>query len=73
MVNGQMPSSYNNAAPTWSPDGSQIAFLSDRNGQWEIWTMNADGGNQQPLVTAEMLDGVTLQYDGMDERVLSWR
>jgi hypothetical protein len=35
--------------------------------------MNADGSNQHPLVTTEMLDGVTLQYNGMDERVLSWR
>jgi TolB protein len=73
MVNGQMPKSWNNAAPTWSPDGSQIAFLTDRTGQWEIWIMNADGSNQHPLVTTEMLDGVTLQYNGMDERVLSWR
>jgi dipeptidyl aminopeptidase/acylaminoacyl peptidase len=73
MLNGEMPSSYNNAAPTWSPDGSQIAFLTDRTGQWEIWTMNADGSNQQPLVTAEMLDGVTLQYNGMEERMLTWQ
>jgi dipeptidyl aminopeptidase/acylaminoacyl peptidase len=73
MVNGEMPQSWNNAAPTWSPDGSQIAFLTDRSGQWEIWTMNADGSNQQPLVTAEMLNGATLQYYGMEERALSWR
>jgi len=82
MVNGQMPSSYNNAAPAWSPDGSQIVFLTDRSGQWEIWVMpapgaqaqvDADGGNQQPLVTTEMLDGLSLQYDGMEERMFSWR
>ncbi|GAB4550608.1 MAG: hypothetical protein Kow0063_45070 [Anaerolineae bacterium] len=73
MVNGQMPQSWNNAAPAWSPDGPQIVFLTDRSGQWEIWTMDADGGNQQPLVTVEMLGGVILQYDGMEERVLSWR
>jgi dipeptidyl aminopeptidase/acylaminoacyl peptidase len=72
MVNGQLPQPWNNAAPTWSPDGSQIAFLTDRSGQWEIWIMNADGSNQQPLVTGEMLDGVMLQYDGMEERMLSW-
>lgn len=72
MANGQMPHSFNNAAPAWSPNGSQIAFLTDRSGQWEIWTMNSDGSNQQPLVSAEMLDGVTLQYNGMEERMLSW-
>jgi hypothetical protein len=59
--------------PSWSPDGSQIAFLTDRNGQWEIWVMNADGSNQQPLFSANTLAGLMLQYNGVDERALSWR
>jgi Tol biopolymer transport system component len=29
--------------PTWSPDGTRIAFQSDRDGNWEIYLMNADG------------------------------
>ncbi len=65
--------SWNNAAPTWSPDGRQIAFVTDRTGQWEIWLMNADGSNQRPMFPAGTLDGITLQYDGVDERMLSWR
>jgi len=73
MVNGEMPQSWNNVAPTWSPDGSQIAFLTDRTGQWEIWIMSADGSNQRPLVSTEVLDGVTLLYNGMEERMLSWQ
>ncbi|MBI1880644.1 MAG: PD40 domain-containing protein [Chloroflexi bacterium] len=72
-LNGELPHSYNNAAPTWSPDGSQIAFLTDRPGQWEIWVMNADGSNQRPLFPPEVLAGITLQYNGVDERMLSWR
>jgi uncharacterized protein YraI len=73
QVKGQMPKSWNNAAPAWSPDGSQIAFLTDRTGQWEIWIMNADGTNQHPLLSGEAQAQLKLQYNGMEERMLSWR
>ncbi len=33
------------ASAVWSPDGSQIAFSSDRDGNSEIYIMNADGSN----------------------------
>jgi Tol biopolymer transport system component len=34
------------ARPVWSPDGSKLAFRSYRNGNSEIYVMNADGSNQ---------------------------
>jgi TolB protein len=40
----------NGMYPTWSPDGQRIAFMSWRNGPTEIFTMNADGSDQQMLV-----------------------
>jgi hypothetical protein len=64
---------WNNAAPTWSPDGSQLAFLTDRTGPWEIWLMNADGSNQRPMFPNGALDGIDLNYAGVDERMLSWQ
>ena len=41
--------SYWDLYPTWSPDGTRIAFLSLRNRDLDIYTMNADGGNQKLL------------------------
>jgi dipeptidyl aminopeptidase/acylaminoacyl peptidase len=73
LVAGQQPHSWNNAAPAWSPDGSQIAFVTDRNGPWEIWVMNADGSGQHPLLSAAAAAKLNIQYYGMDERVISWR
>jgi TolB protein len=72
-LNGAAPQSWHNAAPVWSPDGTQIAFLTDRTGQWEIWVMSADGSQQRPLFPIEKLADITLQYNGVNERVLSWR
>ncbi|MDE6576671.1 MAG: peptidase S41 [Muribaculaceae bacterium] len=37
------------AAPVWSPDGSKIAFASDRNGGRDVYVMQADGGNPTRL------------------------
>jgi TolB protein len=35
--------------PTWSPDGNQLAFVTNRGGSWAIWAMNPDGSNQRKL------------------------
>jgi Tol biopolymer transport system component len=64
--------SWNNVAPTWSPDGTKIAFLTDRSGRWEIWTMGADGSNQRPLLPASVGAKVPLQHSTDDDRSVSW-
>lgn len=38
-------------SPSFSPDGQQILFMSNRNGRQELWVMNKDGGDQR-LLTA---------------------
>jgi Tol biopolymer transport system component len=37
------------ACPSWSPNGKQIAFCSNRTGLYQIWLMNADGSNQHAV------------------------
>lgn len=38
-----------NHAPSWSPDGSKLAFQSDQDGDNEIYTMNPDGSGIRKL------------------------
>lgn len=42
--------------PAWSPDGKRIAFVSDRDGNFEIYVMNADGTKQKRLTTNAAAD-----------------
>jgi len=44
------------AAGRWSPDGSKIAFYSDRDGNLEIYVMDADGGNPLRLTNDPGMD-----------------
>ena len=44
-------------APAWSPDRRRIAFQSNRDGNWEIYVMNADGGNVRRLTDDDAEDG----------------
>lgn len=39
----------NNMQPKISPDGSKIAYLSNRDGNQEVYVMNLDGSNQQRI------------------------
>ncbi|MCB0158245.1 MAG: PD40 domain-containing protein, partial [Caldilineaceae bacterium] len=51
--------------PSFSPDGSQIVFMSNRNsGRRQLWIMDADGGNQRQLADFpfEAWDPVWVKY-----------
>ena len=39
-------------SPYWSPDGTKLAFVSERNGDREVYVMNADGTGQTNLTNA---------------------
>ncbi|HLJ58684.1 MAG TPA: S9 family peptidase [bacterium] len=41
-------------SPRWSPDGAQIAFVSDRGGDKQIWVIPIGGGEARPLTSGKM-------------------
>jgi Tol biopolymer transport system component len=61
----------NNVSPAWSPDGEQIVFLSDRDGDWGFYVMNADGSGQREILE-EITARLKPRYQGVNERVISW-
>jgi Tol biopolymer transport system component len=52
-------------APTLSPDGSRIAFMSRREGDWNVYVVNVDGSGLERLTDDEADDGLpTWSPDG---------
>jgi len=63
----------NNEDPAWSPDGTKIAFVSDRAGTFSVWVMNADGSDQRQVTFETTVeahnpawspDGAQIAFDG---------
>ncbi|MBR9918771.1 amidohydrolase family protein [bacterium] len=59
-----------NFHPAISPDGSQIAFISDRSGQSNLWIMDADGSNPKQVFKEGMVRAVTPEWTNDGEYIL---
>jgi TolB protein len=44
---------FDNVNPRWSPDGSKIAFISNRGGNTSLWIQTIPGGEQTEVVARE--------------------
>lgn len=59
-------------SPAWSPDGTRIAFVSDRSGGRDIYLMNVDGSNVKKLTDSSTFnDHFTWSPDGKKIAYLS--
>ena len=56
LTRGLPSGSIQESGPSWSPDGSKILFISDQDGDTEIYVMDADGSNQAKLTDNEVAD-----------------
>jgi Tol biopolymer transport system component/Tfp pilus assembly protein PilF len=54
----QLTSGSSDTAPSWSPDGRQLAFMSARDGNWEIYLVGGDGGKVTRLTYNSANDGL---------------
>ncbi|MCE9559289.1 MAG: hypothetical protein K8R88_10080, partial [Armatimonadetes bacterium] len=41
-------------SPSWSPDGQTIAYISDKSGELEVYTMNQRGGAEKKLTKGQL-------------------
>ena len=59
-ISGGTPQLVTPMAPSylhgWSPDGKQLAYCAERKGNYDVYVIPADGGEEQRLTTAEGLD-----------------
>jgi dipeptidyl aminopeptidase/acylaminoacyl peptidase len=54
-----------NQRARWSPDGKQIAYISNRGGASQVWLMDPDGGNPKQVTSLSTeADGVLWSPDG---------
>jgi Tol biopolymer transport system component len=45
-------------SPDFSPDGSQVAYMSTRNGNWDIYVVSAGGNAPRQITTSPGNDGL---------------
>ena len=56
-------------APVWSPDGQRLAFASSRDGNTEVYVMDADGTNPTNLTQNADTDGWNLVWSPDGQRL----
>jgi TolB protein len=69
---------FDNVNPRWSPDGSKIAFISNRGGNTSLWVQTIPGGEQTEVIARERkylkpMGRISLSVVGADGRPVAAR
>jgi Tol biopolymer transport system component len=63
---GLFPSFRGDVTPVWSPDGRKVVFSSDRNGHFEIYTINTNGTGLKRLTnTPQTYQNISLGWQAV--------
>ncbi|HEY7499013.1 MAG TPA: protein kinase [Vicinamibacterales bacterium] len=53
-VRSPLSTARNESDPSFSPEGREYAYVTDRRGQDEIWIRSRDGSNDRPVITQDL-------------------
>lgn len=57
-------------APSWSPSGRDLFFLSDRSGRLQLWTVSAEGGEARRLTDDEDMNEYPARWQPGQNRLV---
>ena len=61
-----------NSSPVWSPDGTKIAFSSQRNGKWGLYQTRSDGSGAEELLIESELRKAPMSWSPDGKRLVYW-
>jgi len=64
----RLTTDHSDTAPTWSPTGRRLAFISARDGNWELYTVDVTSG-QETRLTDDLATDVAPQWSPDGKRV----
>ena len=71
LFGDSVQSRFSNAMPTVSPDGTKVAFISDRSGEFRVWVSNLDGSEARAVSPIAVGTDPDLKLP-IEQKVPSW-